>query len=262
MFYVDACSQNYRMPNSAPVFSQGFPEPNRTPSFVSPNDVQNCTNDGVLNPHSAPLFTVSQQSSVVAASVLPRTVLWTANGMYGVTQTRESPEDGATRFVSSKSPDGTPVSTMQSMYLSPMQPPQPQPQPQQQPQHQQNQQNQQQQQQQQQASNCPLFYVLTTVAVPQTYPQTSLQEQKNQYVTPVTHQILPIEGPNVAPSQSMGINTINPSCITNNSDALQTCGSGSKVNVNVVCRHFIKSCCNRRKCRFLHTLNEAPLANI
>ncbi|EAN92692.1 hypothetical protein, conserved [Trypanosoma cruzi] len=241
MFYVDACSQNYRMPNSAPVFSQGFPQPNRAPSLVSPNDVQNCTNDGLVNPHQAPLFTVSQQGSVVAASVLPRTVLWTANGMYGVTQMREGPEEGATRFVPSKSPDGTPVSAMQSMFLPPMQ---------------------QQQQQQQQASNCPLLYILTTVAVPQTYPQTSLQEQKSQHVTPVTHQIISMKGPSVAPSQSIGINTLNPSCITNNSDAMQTCGSGSKVNVNVVCRHFIKSCCNRRKCRFLHTLNEAPLANI
>ncbi|RNF07702.1 uncharacterized protein Tco025E_07316 [Trypanosoma conorhini] len=138
-----------------------------------------------------------------------------------------------------KAPEMPPMSPMQSMFIPQLQQtPQPQ------------------------TSTCPLVYMVTTVAVPQPYPQPTLPEHQNQQLPLYPRHLFPMEGPGIATPPSMHVNTLNPSGLVNNSDAMMARGSGNKVNVNVVCRHFINRCCNRRKCRFLHTLNESPVTNI
>ncbi|RNF09038.1 hypothetical protein TraAM80_02435 [Trypanosoma rangeli] len=239
MFFIDPPSRSFRLPSPAPVFTQSFSQLNPTPSMISLNDVQSCASEGAVTPHQTPLFTVSQPNSVIAAPLPPAAVMWTPNSMYGATPMGGGPEAGTGQFISSKGPDGPPMSPMQSVFIPQLQ-----------------------QSQQPQTSTCPLVYMLTTVAVPQPYTQTALPEQQNRQAPLYQHHLFPMEGSSIASSSSMHAHSLNPSGLARNSDAMQTRGPGNKVNVNVVCRHFINSCCNRRKCRFLHTLSESPVTNV
>ncbi|KAH9601337.1 hypothetical protein LSM04_000160 [Trypanosoma melophagium] len=246
MFFFDTSNQNYGVPNP-PVFNQSFPQPGPALAYYPYNELQSCNINGTAiqkqQQQQQQIFAMPQQRGpVMTAPVSPSPLVWTPNAMYNTAPIMGAPDDGVPHFIPAKSLDGGAVSAMQPVFIPPQQP-----------------------------GGGPLVYMLTPVAVQQTYTQNSQQEQQQQQssnVTPIMHPLVLRDGSTACvtlpQSQSAastedykGLSAAN----TPDSEDLTGGNKTSKVNVNVVCRHFMKSCCNRRKCRFLHTPEDITLSN-
>ncbi|KEG09359.1 hypothetical protein DQ04_05351000 [Trypanosoma grayi] len=240
MYFFEAANQNYQLPSTS-VFDQNIQPPSPTLPFYTINEAQIPTINAPLTrqqqqPQPQPhMFAVPQHPSVISAPVSSPALMWAANNMYGAAQMVAAPDDAAARFLPPKCNSGAAVQTMQPVLVP-----------------------------QQQTPGGPLLYMVATVPMQQSFQQAAPPEKRSRHLLSPISQMMMQENSAAMTPQTIPADEVNPKNTTLGSPAadLQGSGKNAKINVNAVCRHFMKSCCNRRKCRFLHTPDDASLPNI